>query len=289
MSNLQPNALLATQEDMPSPPVIELQHASVIRGTSAIWQDVSLTVYAGECIAILGQNGSGKSTLLKTILGLLPIEHGAIRILGTSPHRGNPAIGYVPQRHSLDPDIRIRARDFVRLGLDGARWGMPVPFIDQLVRGKAQIDAEERLIDQALERVGALHLAQRTITEMSGGEQQRIFIAQAIVTSPRILLLDEPLEGLDMGNQQTTVQLINDIARQDHTAVLMVAHDVNPIMPYVDRILFLCHNTTVIGTPEEVVTAEILSKIYGVSIQVLKDNDRTFVIGMPDPTFQHRS
>ncbi|HEX8032596.1 MAG TPA: ABC transporter ATP-binding protein, partial [Ktedonobacterales bacterium] len=217
-------------------PVIQMEHASVELGGRAIWSDVSLRVQSGEFVAILGPNGAGKSTLLKAILGLIPLASGSVEALGQPARRGNPAIGYVPQRRSFDPEVRVRGRDIVRLGLDGARWGVPLPFL----RRDAAREASRR-VSEAIEQVGASAYADRPIGELSGGEQQRLLIAQALVTRPRILALDEPLDSLDLRNQQGVANVIRQISRETDAAVLLVAHDVNPILTALDRVVYVAH------------------------------------------------
>lgn len=275
--HLSPTTTLA-----PSPrataPVIEVKDAAVTLGGHPIWQEVQLSVQPGEFVAILGPNGSGKSTLLKAILGLLPLSEGAITVLGHPARRGNPAIGYVPQRRHFEADVRIRGRSIVRLGLDGRNWGLPMPFLQ---RGKARETA--RRVQEVVDLVGGASYADRPIGELSGGEQQRLLIAQALVTQPRILLLDEPLDNLDLRNQQGVVSVIRQISKETGTAVLLVAHDINPILPAVDRVVYVAHGQVAVGTPEEVITTETLSRLYNTPIEVLRTSDgRIIVVGQQE-------
>src|SRR6266704_2024176 len=212
-------------------PFIEVEDAAVALGGRSIWQEVQLSVLPGEFLAILGPNGAGKSTLLKAILGLIPLSRGTISVLDHPARRGNAAIGYVPQRRHFEADVRVRGRSIVRLGLDGRNWGLPVPFFQ---RNKAREAA--RRVQEAIDLVGAGAYADRPIGELSGGEQQRLLIAQALVTRPRILALDEPLDSLDLRNQQGVAGVIRQISREMGAAVLLVAHDINPILPAVDRV-----------------------------------------------------
>src|SRR5690348_17272630 len=221
---------------IPLSPLVQMEDASVTLGGRTIWQEVSLTIQPGEFLAILGPNGSGKSTLLKAILGLLPLSWGRIFVLGPPGRRGNAAIGYVPQRRHFEADVRVRGRNIVRLGLDGNNWGLPLPFLQP---GKARQAA--RRVQEAIDLVGAGAYADRPIGELSGGEQQRLLIAQALVTRPRILALDEPLDSLDLRNQQGVASVIRQISRETGAAVLLVAHDVNPILPSVDRVVYMAH------------------------------------------------
>lgn len=259
-------------------PVVQVEDAAVTLGGRTIWQEVSLTVQPGEFLAILGPNGAGKSTLLKAILGLIPLSAGNIAVLGHPARRGNAAIGYVPQRRHFEADIRVRGRSIVRLGLDGGNWGLPLPFIQ---RDKAREAA--RRVQEAIERVGASAYADRPIGELSGGEQQRLLIAQALVTRPRILALDEPLDSLDIRNQQGVAGVIRQISRETGAAVLLVAHDVNPILSSVDRVIYVARRQIAVGTPEEVITTETLSRLYNTPIEVLRTSDgRIIVVGQAE-------
>lgn len=259
-------------------PVIRVEHAAVALSGRTIWSDVSLEVSAGEFLAILGPNGAGKSTLLKAILGLIPLSAGRIEVLGQPARRGNAAVGYVPQRRHFDAEIRVRGRDIVRLGLDGNRWGLPLPFLQRAT----ERDAEARVRD-VIERVGAAAYADRPIGELSGGEQQRLLIAQALVTDPRVLALDEPLDSLDLRNQQGVAGMIREVCRETGAAVLLVAHDVNPILSALDRVVYVANGKVAVGTPDEVITTETLSRLYNTPIEVLRASDgRLVVVGQAE-------
>jgi zinc/manganese transport system ATP-binding protein len=255
-----------------------VEDAAVDLGGRTIWQHVQLSVQPGEFLAILGPNGAGKSTLLKAILGLIPLAAGRITVLGHPARRGNAAIGYVPQRRHFESDVRIRGRSIVRLGLDGGNWGLPLPFLQ---RRKAQESAAR--VQEAIDLVGAGAYADRPIGELSGGEQQRLLIAQALVTRPRILAMDEPLDSLDLRNQQGVAGVIRQISRETGAAVLLVAHDVNPILSAVDRVVYVAHGQIAVGTPEEVINTETLSRLYNTPIEVLRASDgRIVVVGQPE-------
>lgn len=255
------------------PPIIQVEDAAVELGGRTIWQNVRLSVHSGEFLAILGPNGAGKSTLLKAILGLLPLSAGRIAVLGHPARRGSAEIGYVPQRRHFEADVRVRGRSIVRLGLDGSHWGLPLPFLQ---RGK-QREAVAR-VQQAIDLVGATSYADRPIGELSGGEQQRLLIAQALVTRPQILALDEPLDSLDLRNQQGVAAVIHQISRETGAAVLLVAHDINPILSLVDRVVYIAHGQVAVGTPEEVITTETLSRLYNTPIEVLRTKDGRIVV-----------
>jgi len=277
MTDLSPTASAAPITPALSP-VIQVEDAAVALGGRTIWQEVQLSVQPGEFLAILGPNGAGKSTLLKAILGLIPLSHGTISVLGHPARRGNAAIGYVPQRRHFDADVRVRGRSIVRLGLDGRDWGLPLPFLQ---RGKAR--EARRRVQEAIDLVGAEAYADRPIGELSGGEQQRLLIAQALVTRPRILALDEPLDSLDLRNQQGVAGVIQQISRETGAAVLLVAHDINPILPAIDRVVYIAQGQVAIGTPEEVITTETLSRLYTTPIEVLRTSDgRIVVVGQTE-------
>jgi len=266
----------------PSPlgadPVVELEAAGVELGGRPVWSDLTLTVAPGEFLAVLGPNGAGKSTLLKTLLGLIPTASGRVRVAGRRPGVGNRDIGYLPQRRSFDPSLPVRGIDVVRLGLDGDRWGVPL---------RSTGPVRDRL-EQLLELVGATDVAGRRIGQLSGGEQQRLLIAQALAREPRLLLLDEPLDSLDLANQAAVAALIADISDTEQIAVLIVAHDVNPVLPYVDRVLYLAGGRALVGAPEVVISGPTLSALYGTPIEVLRTSDgRLVVVGHPEAASYH--
>lgn len=262
----------------PASPLIEMHNATIVLGGRTIWQGVELSVRAGDFFAILGPNGAGKSTLLKAILGLLPLSSGTITVLGKAARRGNAAIGYVPQRRHFDADVHVSGRSIVRLGLDGGQWGLPTSWLSTARKREARARVQE-----AIDLVGAGAYADRPIGELSGGEQQRLLIAQALVTRPKILILDEPLESLDIGNQQAVAGVIRHISQQTGAAVLLVTHDVNPILPAVDRVIYVVHGQVAIGTPEEVITTETLSRLYNTPVEVLRASaGQIVVVGQPE-------
>ncbi len=268
--------------------VIQFEHVGVQRGGRVLWSDVQLTVGRGEFIAILGPNGAGKSTLLKAILGLLPLSEGRLNVLGKPVRRGNPAVGYLPQRRTFGTDVHVQGRELVRLGLEGTRWGVPLPVLRRLWGGGRLAREERRRVQQAIEMVGATAYANRPIGTLSGGEQQRLLIAQALVTRPRILLLDEPLDSLDLYNQQAVSALIRHISQEYQITVLLVAHDVNPLLPYLDRVLYIGRGQIAIGTPESVINSETLSHLYDSPIDVLRTQDgRLIVVGQPESVTYH--
>lgn len=266
------------------PVVVRLEQASARLGGRTIWSGVSLAVKAGEFVAILGPNGVGKSTLLKAILGLQPLSSGSAEVLGGAPGRHNARVGYLPQRRAFDPATRIRGVDVVRLGWDGDRWGTPLP---SWLGGTRSKRAQER-VREVISLVGAERYAQRPIGQCSGGEQQRLLIAQALIRQPELLVLDEPLDSLDVTNQASVSALIQQVCRSQQVAVLLVAHDINPILPYLDEVIYLAHGGAVTGAPEDVITADTLSMLYDTPIDVLRDRaGRLVVVGQPDTHAEH--
>jgi zinc/manganese transport system ATP-binding protein len=250
-------------------------------GNHTVWSGVSVTVQEGEFVAVLGANGAGKSTLVKAVLGLVPLARGEASVLGRAPGEARGRIGYLPQRHGFDAGTRVRGTDLVRLGLDGARFGVPLPWL-------AGARAAAKRVEEVIELVGAAAYAGNPIGELSGGEQQRLLIAQALVRRPRLLLLDEPLDSLDLPNQAAVAALVRRICEQEDVAVMLVTHDVNPILGYLDRVIYLAGGTAVEGTPEAVVSTETLSRLYGAPVEVLRASDgRLVVVGQPEAPFVH--
>ena len=260
---------------------VEFRDASVRLGSHTVWSGLSCTVHEGEFVAVLGPNGAGKSTLVRAILGLAPLAAGDASVLGRRPGEARSAIGYLPQRHGFDLSTRIRGVDLVRLGLDGARWGVPLPWL------ATEREASQR-VDEVIDLVGASAYARRPIGELSGGEQQRLLIAQALARRPRLLLLDEPLDGLDLPNQAAVAALVRRICSDEDVAVVLVTHDVNPIVAYLDRVVYLAGGTGVEGSPEDVVSSETLSRLYRAPVEVLRASDgRLVVVGAPEAPFVH--
>ncbi len=258
--------------------------AAVRVGGRTIWQGVNLAIPRGSFTAILGPNGAGKSTLLKAVLGLQALAAGEIAALGRPPGNGNRRVGYLPQRRSFDASLRIRGVDIVRLGLDGSRWGVPLP---RLGRFSTRHEREaQRRVAELIELVDSTAYATRPIGQLSGGEQQRLLIAQALARQPELLLLDEPLESLDITNQGAIAALIQAICRDQHVTVLMVAHDVNPIVSYLDQVIYIARGSVVTGAVEQVITTETLSRLYATRIEVLRASDgRLVVVGEPSGAF----
>ncbi len=247
--------------------VIELDRATLRIGGRSILADTSFAIRRGEFIGVLGPNGAGKTTLLRAILGLIPPSAGRLRVFGTTPQRGDPAIGYVPQVRTVLPDLRVRGFDFIASSVHGERWGMP-----SLAR------ADRKMIDATLVAVGARDLAERPLSEMSGGERQRLLLAQALLGEPRLLLLDEPLIGLDYRYQEAVIELVRRYARDRNITVLFSAHELNQLIGVLDRVLYLGNGHAALGTVAEVVTAPVLSQLYGADINVVHADGHIFVL-----------
>jgi zinc/manganese transport system ATP-binding protein len=264
--------------------VVRLQGAAVRAGGRTLWSGVDLTVRAGEFVAVLGPNGVGKSTLVKALLGVVPLSAGTAEVLGAPPGESGDRIGYLPQRRSFDPDLRVRGVDVVRLGLDGTRWGVPLP---GATIWSARARTERDRVREVIARVGAQSYAERPVGQLSGGEQQRLLIAQALASRPRLLLLDEPLDSLDLPNQRAVAGLVAQLCHRDGVAVMMVAHDVNPILGALDRVVYMGAGGVAAGTPAEVVTSGTLTRLYGTPVEVLTTSDgRLVVVGQPEaPAF----
>ena len=265
----------------PSETAVVFERAAARLGGRTIWSDLSLSVARGEFVAILGPNGAGKSTLIKAVLGLLPLAAGRASVLGRPPGEANDRIGYLPQRRNFDAGTRIRGIDIVKLGLDGSRWGIPIPGLPSRAREAARVA-------EVIDLVDATAYARKPIGELSGGEQQRLLIAQALVRRPELLVLDEPLDSLDLPNQAAVAALVRRICREENVAVLLVAHDINPILSYLDRVVYIAGGTAVEGSPEQVISSETLSRLYGAPIEVLRASDgRLVVVGQPEAPFVH--
>jgi zinc/manganese transport system ATP-binding protein len=249
---------------------IELTRVTLSRGGRAVLTDVSFEIGQSEFVGVFGPNGSGKTTLLLALLGLLPRAGGSIRIFGHPVTRGNPSVGYLPQQHSALSDLHLRGFDFVASAVNGQRWGLP-----SLGRA-ARVE-----VRRVIETVDAGALAERPLSELSGGELQRLLLAKALLGEPRLLLLDEPLTNLDPRYQQATVTLVQRIQREHGIAVLFTAHDLNSLVGVMDRVLYLGNGSVALGPVEEVVTSSVLSRIFGAPIEVFRAHGRILVVTAP--------
>lgn len=259
-------------ETPPIVPVLEVDDLGVSLSGRAVLKRVTFSIGPGEFTGLIGSNGAGKTTLLRSVLGLQRHTTGTIRVLGQPRSRRGGVVGYVPQKVLLDPDIPMRARDLVGLGLDGHRFGVPV---------RSKNKAEE--VDQILEAVDAQRFANARVGLLSGGEQQRVLIAHALVSRPKLLLLDEPLANLDLHSSQEIVSLLGRISREQGVAVLLSAHEINPLLPVMERVVYLAAGRAVCGATGEVIRADVLSALYGHHVDVIDVHGRVLVIAGHEP------
>jgi zinc/manganese transport system ATP-binding protein len=251
--------------------ILEIEGGALGFGERTLWRDLDLRVAPGEFLAVLGPNGSGKTSLLRTILGMQQLDTGTARLLGEPIRGGDRRIGYVPQQKILPIGTPLRGRDLVALGVDGHRFGLPV--------SRA---ADRARVAELLTAVGADGFADRAVGQLSGGEQQRLRVAQALAADPVLLLCDEPLLSLDLQNQRGVAELIDRRRREHDTAVIFVTHDVNPVLGLVDRVLYLANGRFREGTPDEVLRSDVLSDLYGTPVEVIRSGGRLVVVGGPE-------
>jgi zinc/manganese transport system ATP-binding protein len=256
--------------------VVSVRDAALRFGDRTLFEGLSFDLHEGEFLAVLGPNGAGKTSLVRLLLGLARPSAGTVRVAGDDPSARRASVGYVPQQRAFDRELPLRGRDLVRLGVDGHRFGV----------GRSTKRLHER-VDRALASVGAAGYADATVGRLSGGEQQRLRIAQALVCEPELLLVDEPLLSLDLGYQHVVVDLLDAHRRRTGTPVVFVTHDVNPVIHSVDRVLYLAGGTWAIGSVDEVLTSETLSRLYGIDVDVLRVRDRIVVVGTPDEHHHH--
>jgi len=247
--------------------VLRLSHATLRFGKRTLWSGLNAHVLPGEFVAVLGPNGTGKTTLLKIILGAARLTSGNISVFGMAPGQNNSRIGYVPQQKNFDKFLPIRGRDLVELGINGNRFGW---HNHKAAVGQVRI---------AVSLVKADAYADNPIGLMSGGEQQRLRIAQAIVGNPSLLLCDEPLLSLDLPSQTLITHILDDYRKRTQASIVFVTHEINPILPYVDKVLYIANGKWIIDTPEKVLQSEVLTRLYGSPVEVLRHNGRLLVIG----------
>jgi zinc/manganese transport system ATP-binding protein len=249
----------------PDDEILSVDRVGVALGGRSILEDVTFSVGPGEFTGLIGSNGAGKTTLLRVILGLQRPTVGRVHIGGQS--RRNRSIGYVPQKVQLDADLPLRARDLVELGIDGHRFGVPIP-------SRVRRDR----VEQMLAAVDAEAFADSRVGRLSGGEQQRILIAHALISGPKALLLDEPLANLDLRSGHEIVALLHQITSDQGVAVLLSAHEMNPLLPVMDRVVYLAGGRAATGTTEQVIRSDVLSGLYGHHVDVVKLHDRILVV-----------
>jgi zinc/manganese transport system ATP-binding protein len=253
-------------------PILDVDRVSVTLAGRQVLDEVTFSVGAGEFTGLIGPNGAGKTTLLRVILGLQRTSSGGVGVGDQRRLLRRQPIGYVPQKVLLDPDMPMRARDLVALGADGERYGLRLPS-----RQRAEA------VREMLHAVDADRFADARVGNLSGGEQQRVLIAQALISRPRLLLLDEPLANLDLRSSQEVVGLLARIAREQQIAVLLSAHEMNPLLPVLDRIVYLAGGRAVSGPVDEVITTETLSRLYRHHVEVLHVQGRVLVVAGDSP------
>ncbi|MGD1011406.1 MAG: metal ABC transporter ATP-binding protein [Acidimicrobiales bacterium] len=261
----------AFQPAGPAEPVLTLEGVTLWLSGREILHDVGFSLGAGELTGLIGSNGAGKTTIFRVILGLETPSEGRVLFGGRPRPRRNRSVGYVPQSISMDPDIPLRARDLVALGIDGERLGIPLPS-----------RSRRKVVDEMLDAVDARSFADTRVGKLSGGELQRAMIAHALISKPRLLLLDEPLANLDIRSEQEVVRLLAKIAREQQIAVLISAHEMNPLLPVMDRVVYVASGRAASGSTDEVVREEVLSKLYGHHVDVLHLEGRILVVAGKD-------
>jgi zinc/manganese transport system ATP-binding protein len=247
--------------------LLRLDGVGVRLGGREILSDVSLAIHPGEFTGLIGPNGAGKTTLLRVILGLQPVTSGSVLIEGLPRPPRDSSVGYVPQKLAIDPDMPLRVRDVVSLGVDGNRFGISLPSRARRAR-----------VADMLTAVGAERYADTRIGDLSGGEQQRVMIAHALISRPKLLLLDEPLANLDISSEQSIVSLLARLAKSEGVAVLLSAHDMNPLVQVMDRIVYVAGGHVAVGTTDEVVQPEVLTRLYGHHVDVIRVHGRILVV-----------
>ena len=260
------------------PPAIRAERLEVRYRNKLVWKDASFDVQPGEFVAVIGPNGAGKTTLFRMLLGLHWPSSGRLSVFGAAPRRGNYRIGYVPQRHTIDRETHLECDKLVRLGYPGTRWGPGKRWAPLQWGPRFQLRAEREAAARALADVGASDLGSQPLGALSGGELQRIFLAEALVGNPDMLLLDEPLSNLDLRRSRELVETIHGLVLSRGVTTLLVAHDINPMIKCLDKVIYIANGHVAVGTPDDVLSSERLSALYGVRVEVLHDSRGNLVI-----------
>lgn len=258
---------LDNDEKMGSNPVVVAKNLTVGYAKNPVWKNANFSVNRGEFVAVIGPNGAGKTTMFRMLLGLQQPIRGTINVFDAKPKRGNSKIGYIPQRHTIDNETNIECIEFIRLALSGNKWGFGLSSKE-----------EKKAAADTLAAVGATDLAKKSLGSMSGGELQRIFLAEALVGNPEMLLLDEPLSNLDIKRIKDLVELMNKVVKSRNVTAFLVAHDINPLIQFLDKVIYIANGKVATGTPEEVLTSKKLSELYGTRVEVLRDSRGNIVV-----------
>jgi ABC-type Mn2+/Zn2+ transport system ATPase subunit len=255
--------------DGPDPaagPAVELARVVAGYGQRLALDEVSLAVPRGSAVAIVGPNGSGKSTLLKVLLGLIEPWSGTVDVLGRPPKQARRRIGYVPQTDVGDWRFPATVGEVVMMGRY-RRLG--------LFRRPGA--ADRAAVRTALDRVGMADRADDQVGELSGGQRQRVFLARALVQEPELLLLDEPLAGVDALTEQDVYDLLGDL-RDRGITILFTTHNLATVAEYFDLAVFLNRRLVAFGPPAQVFTEEHLRAAYGPRMALVRIGDRFFAI-----------
>jgi zinc/manganese transport system ATP-binding protein len=255
--------------------VVVAENLTVGYKDEPVWRNADFSVKRGEFVAVIGPNGAGKTTMFRLLLGLQQPISGTIRVFDGKPMRGNPKIGYVPQRHTIDNDTNIECAELVQLAHSGDRWGF------------RSSPKEKKIALDTLEAVGAAELAHKSLGSLSGGELQRVFLAEALVSGPEMLLLDEPLSNLDIRRVKDLVRLMDSVIKSRNVTAFLVAHDINPLIQFLDKVIYIANGKVATGTPKEVLTSKRLSALYGTDVEVLKDSRGNIVVVGADEHPRH--
>ena len=247
--------------------IVSAKNLTVGYASKPVWKDANFSIKRGEFVAVIGPNGAGKTTMFRLLLGLQQPLSGTIKVFEAKPRRGNQKIGYIPQRHTIDNETNIECAELVRLALSANKFGFGF-----------SSRKEERAVSDALKAVDATELGRKSLGSLSGGELQRIFLAEALVSNPEMLLLDEPLSNLDLRRIKDLVELIHRVVRSRNVTAFLVAHDINPLIPFLDKVIYVANGKVATGTPKEVLTSQRLSALYGTSVEVLRDSKGNIVV-----------
>lgn len=247
--------------------MLSVSGINVRLGGRTVLDDVSFSLEAGQFAGLIGVNGAGKTTLFKVLLGLQKAHAGEVLVEGERLGSRGRVVGYVPQKIALEADAPLRARDLVALGIDGQRYGLRLPSRERRAR-----------VEELLVAVGAEPFADARVGALSGGEQQRILIAHALASRPRLLLADEPLANLDISAGHEVVRLLERVSHEQGVSVLLSTHDINPLLGALDQVVYLAEGRAAAGTPEEVIDPEVLTRLYRHPVHVLRVDGRVLVV-----------